>query len=424
MKVTRVIRFGITALLVVLFCVIGIAGIAIGRYDIFPFWQQAEKGMDIEGSTALVFSANDSDKISADELNAKMAQTLKVIRIRLDLDGYSDATLVREGYNTLRVEVPVNDTTSVTSADSLITYLSNPGKLEFDDPAGNLIVDYNHIKTVEAVSPTTDTYGLAVTFDTEGQKIFAEKSQQLINQTITLKQDGSVIASVKLTEAVTNGTIRISGGSFTAKKSQEMALQSKTEPPQLSLTLQQYTSTSGSLGINTQHRLIKSAVLGMAIVCLLLLIFYRLPGLILDLSLILYTVLMLFFLAAFQMITTMATLGGILFGFMLAVLMGTVGFERARNEMKIGKSLKASLETGFKSNFWLLLLLLIAADIAVAVFGGYVLNAFALSMMLSVIAAFVGSWLFTRYMLRVLLDFNITKRWLYFSPFKGRKEVA
>ncbi|MHB1314765.1 MAG: preprotein translocase subunit SecD family protein [Christensenellales bacterium] len=425
-KVAWIIRFALVVLLVAAFCVAGFAGIALGRYDLFPFWQQTKKGMDIQSGTQLLFAASKDTGLSEEDINIKLDETVQMMRERLDVSGYPDAVIARQGQDRVVVDASVDSTGDVAEAADLLTFLSSQGKLEFFDPDNNLIIDQTHVEGVTAISSAAEKYGLAFLLTSEGKEIIAKASETLTGKTITIKLDSLELASVEMSDEMADGEFSLSGGGFTKTKALKAAYAVQSGALPLELVTLGALPYSATLGENVLQNLNLGVILGAVLLLLLLVLVYRLPGLILGLSVIFYGALALFFLAAFQVVATSATLCGLLFGLLSALVLDVSALENARSERKIGHSLKASLASGFKKtnkSVWLLAVLLLAAAIVLLLVGSAGLGAFALAAILGITAAYV-SFLLAHYIIHTLVDFNITKGWLFFGADKARKEVA
>ncbi|MFH1388314.1 MAG: protein translocase subunit SecD, partial [Patescibacteria group bacterium] len=187
---------------------------------------------------------------------------------------------------------------------------------------------------------------VSLEFDSEGAKIFEDLTRRNIGKRIAIYLDGSVISAPNVQEAISGGKAQITGN-FTLDEAKELVqrLNAGALPVPIDLINQQ--TIGASLGSISLDKSLKAGIFGFLAILLFIIFYYRLPGLIASLALVIYVILVL---AIFKLISVTLTLAGIA-GFILSIGMAVDAnvliFERFKEEFKSGKSLGGSIDEGF-----------------------------------------------------------------------------
>ncbi|MBT4121145.1 MAG: protein translocase subunit SecD [Candidatus Magasanikbacteria bacterium] len=215
------------------------------------------------------------------------------------------------------------------------------------DPWKNTDLSGKQLERSEVVSdPQTGAVQVSLGFDNEGKELFKEITTRNVGLPVAIFLDGQPISVPTVNEPISDGRAVISG-SFNLQEARLLSqrLNAGALPVPIELIAQQ--SVGASLGAKSLNTSLKAGVVGILIVMLFMLLYYRLPGLLSVIALTLYVTLTL---AVFKLIGVTLTLAGIA-GFILSIGMAVDAnvliFERLKEELKEGKSLKAAVEEGF-----------------------------------------------------------------------------
>ncbi len=187
---------------------------------------------------------------------------------------------------------------------------------------------------------------VSLKFDDEGTKLFSDITTRNVNKPVAIFLDGTPISIPRVNEPITSGSAVITGG-FTLTEAKLLAqrLNSGALPVPVELVSQQ--TVDASLGADSLTKSLKAGLAGFLAVILFMVIYYRLPGILAVLALSVYAALSL---AIFKLIGVTLTLSGIA-GFILSVGMAVDAnvliFERLKEELRLGKSLRTSMEESF-----------------------------------------------------------------------------
>ena len=297
-------------------------------------------GLDLEGGVSITYQAVDSNPSAED-----MSDT--VYKLQQRVDGYStEASVYQEGNNRINIEIP-----GVSNADEILEDLGKPGSLEFQLSDGTVILDGTHVVSAEAASQRDNMnnteYVVQLEFDKEGTEAFGEATSENVGNNIAIVYDGETISAPRVKEAITDGKCVISGD-FTIESAQELA--SFIRIGSLSLELEEIRSNvvGAQLGQKALSTSLKGGIIGLIIVILIMIFAYKVPGIIAGFALVFYAALDLVAINAFDMTLTLPGIAGVILSIGMAVDANVIIYARIREELASGKSVKSSIDIGFK----------------------------------------------------------------------------
>lgn len=259
--------------------------------------------------------------------------------------------------------------------------------------------------------PQTNTPTVSIKFDEAGTQLFAELTRRNLNRQIAIYLDGQAISIPTVQTEITNGEAVITGA-FTIDQARELARQLKDGALPVSVSLIQQQTVGASLGQESLQRSLYAGAVGMLIVALFMVLYYRFLGFAAVLALLVYSVVTL---AIFKLIGSTLTLSGIA-GFLLSVGMAVDAnvliFERFREERVRGKGLEDASETAFQrawtsirdSNVSTLITCAILAYMGTSIVQGFAVT-LAIGVMVSMFSAIVV----TRALLRLSIAWPIRR---------------
>lgn len=254
----------------------------------------------------------------------------------------------------------------------------------------------------------TDIYGayvVDVTFDKKGARIFKDITTANVNKRLAIILDNNVVMAPNINEPIPNGSAEISGG-FTAEQANDLRIKLKAGALPASVKILEQRTVGPSLGQDSIEQGINAMILGGALVILFMIVYYGLSGLIAVFALFLNIVIIMAGLAIFEATLTLPGLAGMILTIGMAVDANVLIYERIREEMRIGKTLRTAVEAGydratitiFDSN----LTTLITAAILFQ-FGTGPVRGFAVTLAIGIIANFITAV----YVTRVVFDYLV-----------------
>lgn len=303
-------------------------------------------GLDLAGGVSITYEATDKNPDQKD-----MDDT--VYKLQKRAETYStEAEVYQEGDNRITIEIP-----GVTDADAVLEELGKPGSLEFfvasatSGQAAEVVLEGSEVKDAQAeITKSSSTgakeYVVQLTLTSEGAEKFGKATEANIGKQIMIAYDDDVICSPTVKSAIYDGNPTITG-----MESYEAAeeLASYIRIGGLSLELEKIRSNvvGAKLGDEALKTSLIAGAIGLALVIIFMCVMFRVPGVVSSIALILYTVLELVVLNAFDVTLTLPGIAGIILSIGMAVDANVIIFVRIREEIGAGKSVKTAIRTGF-----------------------------------------------------------------------------
>lgn len=403
-------------------------------------------GLDLKGGTSfiirLVQEKNEQGEIK--EITPAMVdQAVEVIRKRVDNMGTSEPVIAPQGTDRILVQIPGLKTSDLQSTRE---QLQKVAKLEFrmvhpnseailagqqpPDPAyrietykdernGKPFEEKLLIKKkadiagnmVKAAGPTYDAqgWGVSLGFTDAGGQLFGDLTAQNVNNRFAIVLDNEVISAPVIREPIRGGSASITGN-FTETQARNLAsaLENPLETP---VVIEDQRSASASLGSDSINSGLFSGLVGIALTIVGVLLYYRVAGLVANIALAINMVLLLGIMAMFNAVLTLPGIAGVILTLGMAVDANVLIYERLREELAAGKSLKASIDAAYDKAFSAIfdsnLTTLITAVILYWQASGPI-KGFAVSLTIGIIASLFTALIVTRN----LFSWALTLGWL------------
>ncbi len=377
-------------------------------------------GLDLRGGVYVEYSAARPENSDAD-FDSLMEGTISVIQNRLTDKGYSEATVQRIGTDGIRVEIPDTD-----DPKAVLDLIGTPAKLEFKDADGNLIMDGSMVQTaVGGYDSDQADYVISFKLTSEGATVFAQATAANIGKTISIYLDDELLMSPTVQSAITGGQGVINGmGSL--ERAQTMAAQIQSGALPLVLTQQKVDTVSATLGSDALSTTVTAAIIGILLVMVVMIVRYRLNGVIASWALCIYIILLFFLLAVIPGIQlTLPGLAGIVLGIGMAVDANVVIFERFNEELRAGRPLRAAVRAGFKNAMSAVLdanVTTLIAAIVLMFYGTGSIQGFAKTLLLGVVTSMFTAVVVTRFLMKNIVNLGIKNTGLFAKVNQVEKE--
>ncbi|MEN2994212.1 MAG: protein translocase subunit SecD [Thermodesulfovibrio sp.] len=192
---------------------------------------------------------------------------------------------------------------------------------------------------------------VSLRFNEAGAKIFEEITTKYINRRLAIILDGNLYSAPVIRERIEGGNAQISGN-FTLEEAKDLAIVLRAGALPAPVKLIQNVTVGPTLGKDSIEAGKMAVIIASIFVSLFMIIYYRISGLIANLALILNILLLIGALAALNATLTLPGIAGIALAVGMAVDSNVLMFERIREELRLGKTPKAAIETGYKKAFW------------------------------------------------------------------------
>jgi len=206
-------------------------------------------------------------------------------------------------------------------------------------------------------------------------------------------------------EAITDGKAQISGGFDTLEKARNLAVLLKSGALPIELEIIEKRTVGPKLGVEAIQKSLKAAIFGVLAVFVFMIFFYRLPGFVASLSLIVYSLIVASVLVGIKATITLPGIAGFLLSIGMAVDANVIIYERMKEELKNGKSIRASIDAGFSRAMVAILdsnVTTLIASVVLIYFGTGSVKGFAVTLTIGILASLLTAVLFTRFVLKQL----------------------
>ena len=372
-------------------------------------------GLDLVGGSRIVYEAEIPDGYNQANLADDMNSVQKVIRQRLTDKGFTEATVTLTGDNRVTVEIP-----QITNPEEAVQTLGTTAQLTFVDADGKEWLTGSDIKkaTYGYGRPTgnevTDVHYVQVQFTSEGQKKFAEATGNIAARTdgtnvLYIVMDNQIISYPSVSSQIDSDSCVISG-SFTRDSASELADLINAGQIPFSLKQVELRSVGPQLGADAMRTSLIAGAIGIALVMLFMLIVYRIPGLVASIALCFYMVIEALIFSLVRVNLSLPGIAGIILSIGMAVDANVIIFERVKEELKNGKTVKSAIDSGFKRAFTAILDSNITTLIACAVLfflGTGTIVGFATTLGIGVIVSMFTALTVTHFLLNRMVDFRV-----------------
>ncbi|MDH8677138.1 protein translocase subunit SecD [Fusibacter bizertensis] len=425
MKGKNTLLFFLIVALIAGLAFVAINGITIGTFSISPVKDDLKLGLDIRGGVSVVYEAQ-TDESGAD-LTKTMEQTKQIIGRRINELGLTEPVITLQGDKRLRIELP-----GVENAQDAINVIGKTAVLEFDLVTGSVAAkegmdvsefEYERVLTginIKDAYVSKNSYNqpiVAFKLDSEGTDLFAEGTRKASSNgtgvgQIAVVLDGKVISAPTSRVVITSGEATIDGN-FTYDTANELAMLIRGGALPVQLEEVQTSVIGPTLGLNSFNSAIKAAIYGIIIVMLFMMIYYRIPGIIASIALTLYATVVVYVMVGLGATLTLPGIAGIVISLGMAVDANVIIFERLKEEMKVGKSLRASIDGGFHRAMSTIIDSNVTTFIAALIlfaFGEGPIKGFAVTLMIGIISSMFTAVIVTKSLLRFSLAFTDRKK--------------
>ncbi|MBI2063932.1 MAG: protein translocase subunit SecD [Candidatus Yanofskybacteria bacterium] len=392
-------------------------------------------GLDLLGGTHLVYQADLSGAgdQSADDA---MAGVRDVIERRVNLFGVAEPLVQIEGKNRLVVELAgisdVNQAIQMIGQTPFLEFkeeraqeesqkildAQQKGEQQFEDPYFQSTgLTGKHLKRSQlAFDPNTSQPEISLELNDEGAKLFAEITKRNIGKRVAIYVDGMVISAPVVQGEIEGGRAVISGG-FTIKEARDLANNLNAGALPVPITLISQQTVGPSLGQESLQKSLQAGLYGLLLVAIFMIIFYRLPGAVSVLALLIYTVIVLAIYKLIPVTLTLAGIAGFILSLGMAVDANVLIFARFREELKAGRSLPHSFSEGFHRAWYSIRdshVTTILGALILYIFSTSVVKGFALTLGIGVLMSLFSSIVVTRSFLKLFIGPRLeNKKWLF-----------
>ena len=422
MNYTRAVS--VSRFILVILCIALVLSIALCGIDSWGLGGIFEPGtirlgLDLSGGSIITYSADTED--TGETLQKGMNGILESMRTRLDAQGLTEANVYLVGDNMITLEIP-----SITDPNEAVEQFGAAAVLTFRDADGNIFLEGKDVVQAEAGYYNNENgvaqWIVSLELTDEGAEKFAAATKQAaIDQTsIYAYMDDEIISTATVgseyaSEGITGGQASISGN-FDRESASALAGNINAGALQYNLNLEELRAVGPTLGEKSLETSLKAGAIGLLLVVVFMIVYYRVPGVMASIALCAYTGLFMLILALTQANLTLPGIAGIILSIGMAVDANVIIFERIKEELRNGKSTKSAIKSGFHRAFAAILDSNVTTFIAAGVLyvlGSGSIKGFAFTLGLGVILSMFTALVLTKYLMNLSADMNINGLKLY-----------
>ncbi len=368
------------------------------------------QGLDLVGGSVITYEAQ--TETATEE---QMQSVENVLRNRLDALGYNEATTSRQGEKKIRIEIP-----AIQDPQEAVNTLGQTAVLTFKDSDGNTVLVADDVDSATAAyGPVDDTqvsvHYVKLKLKSSGVDKFYQATQAAATKAqgsnyIAIMLDENVISQPTVKEAINSQDCIISGGFTDAAETGELAALINSGNLPFSIKDVELSSIGPTLGEEALSTSLIAAAIGVLLILVFMLVVYRLPGLVADITLLAYIAIVVYIMTLFRINLSLAGIAGIILSIGMAVDANVIIFERIKEELKLGKTVKTSVTSGFNRAFLAIIdanITTIIAAVVLYIFGTGTIQGFAVTLAIGTVVSMFTAIFVTKYLLNLVVDLKI-----------------
>jgi len=391
------------------------------------------QGLDLMGGVSILYEAEPltaDDDVTGDGMTAATS----LLRNRLDSLGYLEASVIIEGTRQIRVDIPGVDDAEAAVRDigrtAILFFISHDGVIAWEnrDPddersfgAFMLSEDYVLLTgaQVSRATPAVQTAAhggmneivVQLEFTAEGTTYFANATRNNIGRPIHIFMDDELISSPVVNAAITDGSAVITGN-FSREGADELATLIRQGSLPFGLNAISMNRVGARLGVDALSTSVIAGIIGLALVLIFMAFIYKTMGLCADLALIIYVTIVLLIISFFNITLSLPGIAGLILSIGMATDANIVIFERIREEVAQGKTLRSAMRTGYRRA----LPAIIDSNVTTLIAGGVLfwlgtgpIMGFAQMLMIGIVVSMFTCIVVTRIITVCLMDMGVVK---------------
>lgn len=424
MKKDNIMKLVISIIVIGALAYFAVFGLKISDKTIIKSAKDIKTGLDISGGVTIVYQAKSDDGNEITENDLKKSEA--VIRKRLESKNIFDY-IVRSDVSTHQITLEIPSNIEDKSKDPLdaVEGLDKTAKIEFRDPSGNIVLSGEDVKSAKYSDDPVDSTGLlqphvVLNLSDEGQKKFADATSKLVGKQISIYLDEECITSPTVNSKIDspNAIITMGGGTKSEKKAQAeeyaMLIDSGTLPISLDVINKEYIGPY--IGQQALDISVKAGIVAFVIICLIMIVLYRLPGLVASLALTAYVAIVILIMSHTGISLTLPGIAGLILSIGMAVDANVIIFERLKEEIKSKVSPNKAFEKSFKNAMTAIIdgnVTTFIVAILLYIFGIGPIKGFGIVLAIGVVVSLISAVIITKFILKQFLPLASKNAFLF-----------
>lgn len=432
MNDNRTFKLFVIVLIITVICVLAFTGLGPADSRLVKGVDDIRTGIDIRGGISAILEPVYPNGSEGRDIKQDLDSSKSIIEDRLDAQGIYDKSInIDATNNRLVIDIPWAANETEFDPRKALDDLGSTGALTFQEvndedfytapedlvPTGRIVLSGEDVQTASSYQdPTNQQYMVQLKLKPSGVEAFSKATGENIGKIIAIFIDDICISAPRVDSQITSTEASISGR-FTFESAKALAdkirfgaLPTKLEPVKVD-------SISAQLGKGALEVAVKAGIVSLILVCIFMILYYRLPGVISCVALIGLLALQILTLSNFNISVTLPGIGGIILSIGMSIDGNVVIFERIKEELKEGKSLRASIDSGFKRAFVAILdsnVTTIITAVVLYILGSGPVRGFGVTLFFGTLFSFFSAITASKMMLQGVSAFKFSRsKWLF-----------
>ena len=365
-----------------------------------PLNEKINLGLDLQGGSHIILECVDTPNALVD--NDAVNRVLEIIRNRIDQLGVSEPVIQRQGSRRILVQLP-----GVEDPEAAVEIIGKTALLEFKDEAGITQLTGAHLLNAKANFDQFSRPIVLIEFDKIGAKEFGEATKSNVGKVLAITLDGKEISTPVVQEPILDGKAQITG-KFTVESANHLAILLRAGALPVQVEILENRSVGPTLGRDSITKGIKAGIVGLVLILIFMLIYYKGFGLLADFALVVCMLLIVGALAGLKATLTLPGIAGMILTIGMAVDANILIFERIKEELRLEKTFRASIDAGFSKAFRTIFdanVTTLIAALALFYFGSGPIKGFAVTLSIGILASMFTAIVVTK----IVLELAATK---------------
>ena len=403
--------FILCTLAIILFAFLGYKGAEVAGWRIKPFSETITKGLDLQGGVSVVMEIQD-EEVSKEDLE----KTKEQLSLRVNKIGVAETVVSTEGDRRIRIDIPAQ-----VDSGKIVESLGKTGELTFKSPKGDVILTGQDVNKAIATSDENGLPQVALELNEEGTKKFADATKEYLGQSISVNMDDEVLTNPTVNSVITNGSAVITG-SKSADDAKRLAGLINAGALPVTVKAASVKTVGAQLGEEALPNALKAALIGIGLIFVFMIIHYRVPGASACLALTLFIALILFLFGEIGVTLTLPGIAGVLLTIGMAVDANVLIFERIREELKKGVSIRSAVEKGFENATSSIMdsnITTIIAALVLYFLGSGTVKGFAITLLVGIVVSLFTALIVTKFFMHKAVEMGLLTKLSQFRVKRG-----
>ena len=386
------------------FSVVVLAILLVFGFYISPLVNSVKQGLDLQGGTHVVMEAVETPDAQVNE--DAMQRVVKVMERRVNELGLTEPIIQRQGDRRIIIELP-----GVKDPEGAIALIGKTALLEFKTEDGKTVLTGKDLKAAKPQITQSNRHDVGIEFTDEGGKKFGDLTAKNVGKHIAITLDGQMLTNPVVQEAIPSGKAVITG-QRTIEEAQNLAILLRSGALPVKMNIIETRTVGPTLGQDSKDKSKTAFTISIAAIVVFMIAFYRLSGIVANITLMLYVMMLLVALKMLNATLTLPGIAGIILSMGMAVDANVLIFERFKEEYRGGKTLRAAMDAGFNRAFTTIFdsnVTTLFAAIVLFFLGSGPIKGFAITLGLGILLSMFTAITVTKYLLKSLMNANLFK---------------